>query len=128
MTSEPQRTPPLAETPAALAAALKRYQVMAFTVGVWLLILVFVGIPLQVAGYSQVVATVGPVHGFLYIVYLLVALDLSRRARFTFAQMMAMVGAGLCPFLAFVIERKITRRVRSEVLPGWNLPWRRERS
>jgi hypothetical protein len=38
--------------------------------------------------------------------------------------MLLMVGAGLLPILAFVIERRITRRVRTEVLPRWSLPGR----
>jgi integral membrane protein len=77
---------------------------------------VFVGMPLQYgAGLNQVVAVVGPLHGFLYIVYLLAAVDLARRARFTLLQMLAMVAAGFLPFLAFIIERRVERRVR-EVL------------
>lgn len=90
---------------------------MAYIVGVGLLVLVLVGMPLQYgAGLPAVVAVVGPIHGFLYIVYLATALDLGRRARFTLLQMAAMVGAGFLPFLAFVIERRITRRVEEEML------------
>ena len=93
--------------------ALLRYKVMAYVVGVGLLVLVFVGVPLQYgANVPQVAQVVGPVHGFLYIVYLVAALDLARRARFTLLQMVAMVGAGFVPFLAFVIERRVERRVR----------------
>jgi len=93
--------------------ALLRYKVMAYVVGVGLLVLVFVGVPLQYgANAPQVAQVVGPVHGFLYIVYLVAALDLARRARFTLLQMVAMVGAGFVPFLAFVIERRVERRVR----------------
>ncbi|HEY3942091.1 MAG TPA: DUF3817 domain-containing protein [Acidimicrobiales bacterium] len=99
-----------------LTGALLRYKVMAFIVGVGLLILVFVGVPLQYgANVPQVAEIVGPIHGFLYIVYLLAAVDLARRARFTLLQMAAMVGAGFLPFLAFVIERRVERRV-DEVL------------
>jgi integral membrane protein len=109
-----------------LDGALARYRVMAAVVGCGLLVLVFVGMPLQFAARRpEVVAVVGPLHGFLYIVYLVAALDLARRARFSFAEMLAMVGAGLLPFLAFIIERRITRRVRTEVLPTWTLPSRR---
>lgn len=112
---------------AALRGAWRRYQVMANVVGVGLLILVFVGVPLRyAAGIPIVVAVVGPIHGFLYIVYLLSALDLARRARFTILQMLAMVGAGLLPFLAFIIERKISRRIREEVLPTWGSLLRRD--
>ena len=53
-----------------LHGALLRYRVMAFAVGVMLVVLVFVGIPLQIAGHPAVVQIVGPIHGFLYIVYL----------------------------------------------------------
>jgi integral membrane protein len=99
---------------------------MAAVVGCGLLVLVLVGMPLQfAAGLPQVVQIVGPLHGFLYIIYLVAALDLARRARFSLVEMLAMVGAGLVPFLAFVIERRITRRVRSDVLPTWTLPRRR---
>jgi integral membrane protein len=103
-----------------LEGALLRYRVFAYIIGVGLATLVFVGLPLQyAAGVPQVDAIIGPIHGFFYIAYLIVALDLARRARFTLIEMLSMVGAGLLPILAFVIERRITRRVRTEVLPGW---------
>lgn len=95
-----------------LGASLRRYRVMAYVVGVGLATLVFVGVPLQYgAGIPQVDAVVGPVHGFLYIVYLLAAVDLARRARFTLLQMAAMIGAGFVPLLAFVIEHRVTKRL-----------------
>ena len=96
-----------------MRGALLRYRVMAFVVGVGLLILVFVGVPLQYgAGRPQVAAIVGPIHGFLYIVYLLTALDLARRARFTLWQLAGMVGAGFVPFLAFFVEARVNRRMQ----------------
>ncbi|MGH8919390.1 MAG: DUF3817 domain-containing protein, partial [Actinomycetes bacterium] len=95
----------------------------AYTVGVGLIVLVFVGIPLQIAGHKGVVSVVGPIHGFLYIVYLVAALDLARRAKFGFLRMLAMVAAGLLPFLAFVIERSITAKVAAGVDP-WVVPRR----
>jgi integral membrane protein len=95
--------------------ALRRYRFMAYTVGVGLIILVFVGIPLQYAAHSPgVVKVVGPIHGALYIVYLLAALDLSRRARFGLLQMAAMVAAGFVPFVAFIVERQVVRRLSVE--------------
>lgn len=97
-----------------LGAALTRYRVMAFVVGAGLATLVFVGVPLQYgAGVPQVDRIVGPIHGFLYIVYLLMAVDLARRARFTLLQMAAMIGAGFIPLLAFVIEHRVTVRLRT---------------
>lgn len=103
-----------------MAAALARYRVMAYVVGAGLAILVFVGMPLRYgAGNKAVVAIVGPVHGILYIVYLFAALDLARRARFSLVEMAAMVGAGLVPGLAFVIERRVTRKLSAKLAaPG----------
>src|SRR5579884_4050040 len=92
-----------------LRGALLRYRVMAYTVGVGLIVLVFIGIPLRYGvGFVWVEKIVGALHGFLYIVYLVTALDLARRARFSLVQMLAMIGAGLLPFLAFFIERRVT--------------------
>lgn len=95
-----------------IGTALARYRAMAYAVGVGLATLVFVGVPLQFgAGIPQVDTIVGPIHGFLYIVYLLAAVDLARRARFTLWQMLAMIGAGFVPLLAFVIEHRVTKRL-----------------
>ncbi len=95
-----------------LPGALARYRVMAYVVGIGLIILVFVGIPLQYgANQPAVVKIVGPIHGFLYIIYLITALDLARRARFTLLQLAGMVGAGFIPILAFVVERIVVRRM-----------------
>jgi integral membrane protein len=94
--------------------ALLRYRVMAYIVGVGLLVLTLVGMPLQfAAGRPQVVQVVGPIHGMLYIVYLVSVLDLWRRARLTFWQLVGMVAAGFLPFLAFFVEHHMTRRVRA---------------
>lgn len=106
-----------------LAAALLRYRVMAYVVGVGLATLVFVGVPLQYgARIPQVDEIVGPIHGFLYIVYLLAAVDLARRARFTLLQMAAMIGAGFVPLLAFVIEHRVTRRLTAPDATGVPAP------
>jgi len=89
---------------------------MAFAVGVMLVVLVFVGIPLQIAGHPAVVQIVGPIHGFLYIVYLVAAADLTRRLRWPVSELLWIVLAGLIPFTAFVVERRATRRVRAEAV------------
>ncbi len=95
--------------------ALKRYQLMAYVVGTGLLVLVFVGIPLQIWDHSKtVVAIVGPLHGYLYLIYLAAAFDLARRARFSFTRLLIMISAGLVPFVAFVIERKISTTMAVE--------------
>jgi integral membrane protein len=100
---------------AGLRGALLRYRVMAYAVGIGLVVLVFVGIPLQIAGHPEVVNVVGPIHGFLYIVYLIAAADLTRRGRWPISQLVWVILAGLIPFAAFVAERRVTRRVEAQI-------------
>ncbi len=96
-------------------STLVRYRVMAYVVGVGLLVLVLVGVPLQyAAGKPAVVQVVGPVHGFLYIVYLVTVADLARRFRLGLGKVIALVAAGFVPFLAFVVERWMTRRIAGQ--------------
>jgi len=84
---------------------------MAFTTAVLLIVLVFVGIPLQAAaGRPEVVNVVGTLHGFLYIAYLVVAFQLTVKLRVPKWQMLLVLLAGTVPFCAFVAERKMTRR------------------
>ncbi|MGH9088832.1 MAG: DUF3817 domain-containing protein [Acidimicrobiales bacterium] len=97
-----------------LSGAIVRYRVMAYVVGVGLLVLVVLGVPLQYgATVPQIDNVVGPIHGFLYIVYLLTAVDLARRARFTLPQMVAMIAAGFLPLMAFIIEHRVVVRLRA---------------
>jgi integral membrane protein len=97
-----------------LERLLAQYRVMAFTTAVLLIVLVFVGVPLQVAaGRPGVVNVVGTIHGFLYIVYLVAAFRLTWRLRIPVWQMLLVLLAGTVPFAAFVAERKMTNRVHA---------------
>ncbi|HLW46038.1 MAG TPA: DUF3817 domain-containing protein [Acidimicrobiales bacterium] len=109
MTSEAGST---TRTVAAVSRGLLvRYRVMAFTTATLLIVLVFVGIPMQVAAHNpHVVNVVGTLHGFLYVVYLVTAFQLTRRLRVPKWQMVLVLLAGTVPFCAFVAERKMTRR------------------
>lgn len=93
-----------------MQGALTRYRVMAYIVGVGLLVLVLIAMPLKYLAESDtLVAIVGPVHGFLFIAYLAAAFDLSQRAKWPFGRMLLVMLAGTIPFLSFWAERKITR-------------------
>jgi integral membrane protein len=99
-------------TPAVLGA-LKRYRVIAYVVGVMLLVLVFVAMPVKYAGDNPALMdVVGPTHGFLYMVYLLATFDLARRVRWGLGKMVLVALAGTIPFLSFVTERKLTHELK----------------
>ncbi len=92
-------------------AAVLRYRVMAYITGTVLLVLCFVGIPLQVAaGNDVVVNDVGTLHGILYIIYLIVAYQLARRLRLSIGPTLLMLLAGTIPVLTFVVERWVNRK------------------
>lgn len=100
---------------ARLSSSLKRYRILAYVVGVGLLILVFVGMPLKYfADTPVVVAIVGPLHGFLFFAYVLAAIDLSARARFHPVKAVLVLVAGTIPFLSFVAEHKVSTDLRRE--------------
>ncbi|HME66841.1 MAG TPA: DUF3817 domain-containing protein [Streptosporangiaceae bacterium] len=93
-----------------MEAAVLRYRVMAYVTGVVLVVLCFVGIPLQVAGYPTVANNVGVVHGILYIIYLVFAWILSRKLALATKPTVIMLLAGTIPIMTFIVERWVTRR------------------
>ena len=101
-----------------METAVLRYRVMAYVTGVVLVILCFVGIPLQVAGYPAVANDVGVLHGLLYIIYLVFAWMLSRRLQLATKPTLIMLLAGTIPIMTFVVERWVTRRFINPALAG----------
>jgi integral membrane protein len=93
-----------------LKAAVLRYRVMAYVTGVVLIVLCFVGIPLQIAGKPAVANDVGVLHGILYIIYLACAWVLARKLRLGIKPTVIMLLAGTIPIMTFVVERWVTRR------------------
>ena len=101
-----------------MKAAVLRYRVLAYVTGVVLMVLVFVGIPLQVAGHPAVANDVGVVHGILYIIYLVFAWMLSRMLRLPTKPTVIMLLAGTVPIMTFIVERWVTRRFINPALTG----------
>jgi integral membrane protein len=97
---------------------------MAWVTGVVLIVLCFVGIPLQVfAGNLVVVKYVGTAHGILYIIYLIVAFAMTRVVGIKVASPATIIvlAAGTIPVLTFVVERWITRRYINPALTAAGL-------
>lgn len=103
------------------ATALTLYRVLAWVVGILLVVLVFVAIPLQVFANSDVlVSIVGVAHGFLYMAFLLSLLNLALRVRWLgrgvgWIRTLFVALAGTIPFLSFVAEHIVTKNVRAEL-------------
>ena len=102
--------------------AVRRYRVMAYVTGTVLIVLCFVGIPLQVAGHPVVANDVGVVHGILYIIYLVFAWRLSRLLRLANKPTVIMLLAGTIPIMTFIVERWVTRRFINPALAAQPQP------
>lgn len=129
-------TPKVADIPR-IRGALKFYRVFAYITGVLLLLLVFemvfkytpLQLEIELGGPSGFLALVpiGSVtainlstgiliaHGWLYVVYLFADFRLWSLMRWPFTQFIAIAAGGVVPFLSFIVEHFITRRVHREL-------------
>jgi len=100
--------------PAAVRSALLRFRVLAFVVGVTLL--VFCVAMILKYGFQQGDdRIVAQAHGFLFMIYVVLAFDLAFRLRWSLVRMFFMVISGMIPFLSFVAERKVTHWVAADL-------------
>ncbi|RJS45823.1 DUF3817 domain-containing protein [Nocardioides cavernaquae] len=97
------------------------YKVLAFVVGVLLIVgtaaslcnyLLADGSTLQELG--EQVSIVWMLHGWVYIVYVVVAFLLSQRAGWKLSFLGLLLLSGLVPVLIFFVERKVEARLRNE--------------
>jgi integral membrane protein len=90
--------------------AVLRYRVMAYITGVLIIVVIFAGIPLQVAAHHTFIAKyLGTVHGWLYIVYVLCAYILARKLKMRAGPTILLLLAGTIPVLTFIVERWMMR-------------------
>ncbi len=125
-----------------MKAALLRYRVMANVVGVLLVVLVLVGVPLAnfdgtsmwtvfpstpmiwpegstAHSVGEAITTyLGIAHGWLYMLFLVTAFLLSRKARWSIPFTLVTLLLGTVPLLSFWAERRATRRVRAQMAAG----------
>lgn len=113
-----------------MKSALLRYRVMATIVGVLLIVLCLIGLPLHY-GYllfpdlipkggsawqlgSDISAYLGVAHGWLYLIFLIMAFLLSRKAKWELPFTVVTLICGTIPILSFWAEHRATKAVRAE--------------
>jgi integral membrane protein len=107
--------------------ALLRYRVMANVVGVLLIVLILIGVPLkyltekgttpQLVG-DWITTYLGIAHGWLYMLFLVMAFLLSRKARWDIGFTITTLLCGTVPILSFWAEHRATARVRKQMSPA----------
>ncbi len=99
-----------------LSGAFLRYRILAFITGVLLVLLVFVALPMKYLAHNEgPVSLIGTAHGFLFMVYLVTALDLGVRLRWAWLKLGLVMLAGTIPFASFVTERRARHEVRARL-------------
>ena len=107
-----------------MRAALTPYRIMASIVGVLLIILCLIGLPLhylspdgsQAESIGDTIsATLGVAHGWLYMIFLIAAFILSRKAGWDLQFTIVTLLLGTVPILSFWAERRATRRVQDQL-------------
>lgn len=101
---------------AAVRGALLRYRIMAYVVGVLLVVLVLVGMPMKyLADNGSVVTWTGVPHGYLYMLLLITAYDLGRRVHWPWSRLIVIALAGTVPFLSFWAEYSARKDVQARL-------------
>jgi integral membrane protein len=118
--SSPRTTPTSPSSPSRtgartsrLATQLVAYRIAAYATGVMLLVLT-TSVVLHYGFGDQRLAWSGPVHGFLYMVYLVTTVLLGTSARWRPMRMVLVALAGTIPLMSFVAERSVTHEVRRQ--------------
>ena len=95
------------------------YRVLAYVVGT-LLVLLALGMVMkylfsdgsQIQSYGEDLTPIVAIgHGWIYMVYLVVAFALARRERWSPAFTLVMLAAGLIPVLIFWVEKQVEHKV-----------------
>ena len=98
------------------------YRVLAFVVGVLLAFCSFVALPLRyipaegsdLQQLGETLSVLWIAHGWAFMVYVVVAFLLSRRARWSIGFTLLTLVAGLIPLLIFWVEHRVNLKVRAE--------------
>jgi integral membrane protein len=99
---------------AAHAGALLRYRIMAFATGIALSIAVFVAVPLKIFADAKTFSFyVWMAHGWFFLIYAVVTLDLSVRLRWHPVKWILVTLAGTVPLMSFVAEHYVTKDAKA---------------
>lgn len=99
-------------SPAKIHSALLRYRVIAYVTGLGLLALCVAIVFKYGFDQAQGVAVIGPIHGIFYMIYIVFVVDLALKCRWSALGTIWVLLGGVIPFLSFIAERAVTKRVR----------------
>jgi integral membrane protein len=97
-----------------MSGAVKRFRIMALVAGVMSLLLWFVDLPVAYLfdneDWKSKVEWIPFVHGWVYAVYVLTAIQFATKARWSFKKMIWLILAGTLPIASIAAERRVVRQ------------------
>ncbi|MEV7045150.1 DUF3817 domain-containing protein [Amycolatopsis sp. NPDC051061] len=102
-----------AQTAVPLSGPLVRFRTAAYVTGVGLLGLCFVMVLRYGFDNPTPSAVYSPIHGVLYMIYLVLTIDLAIKARWSIKGTVLVLLAGCVPFVSFLVERRVTHKVKA---------------
>jgi len=118
MSDVDQRTSGVIRDESAARKALTFFKVMAFIVGIGLLVLV---VEMVLEYGTSMKGAQNPLHwwpqphGFIYMVYLVATANLGFKVGWSLPRMVGVMLAGCVPFLSFWVERQVAREVEGRL-------------
>ncbi|WP_147061995.1 DUF3817 domain-containing protein [Knoellia locipacati] len=118
MSDVDQRTSGVIRDETAARKALTFFKVMAFVVGIGLLVLV---VEMVLEYGTSMKGAQNPLHwwpqphGFIYMVYLVATANLGFKVGWSLPRMVGVMLAGCVPFLSFWVERQVAREVEGRL-------------
>ncbi|HEX7405124.1 MAG TPA: DUF3817 domain-containing protein [Candidatus Nanopelagicaceae bacterium] len=99
-----------------MAGTVMRYRIMALISGVMSLLLWFVYVPIKAFAHNpdlhSKLVWIPMVHGYLYPIYVLAAIQFSIKARWSLPKMVGLILAGTLPVASLITERRVVRLYR----------------
>jgi integral membrane protein len=97
-----------------MKSTLLRFRVMAIMAGIMSLLLWFIDLPVVYlfdnADWKAAVAWIPFVHGWIYLAYVLTALQFSVKANWPVRKILWLLLAGTLPVASLIAERRVVRR------------------
>lgn len=95
----------------AMPGVIKRFRIMAILAGIMSLLLWFVDLPIVYLfdneSWKEKVAWIPFVHGWIYAIYVLTALQFASKAKWSVKKMLGLIVAGTLPIASLIMERKV---------------------
>ncbi len=95
--------------------SIGRLRIVAMLEGISLLILIFIGLPLKyIMNIPEVVKTIGPIHGALFLLYLFLTLGAATEYSWKGIIISKVLLASLIPFGTFYVDQKILKPIHEK--------------